>query len=399
MICQNWSAAHLLDAVLLVASSSRSGITIMIEDRMADQHSLSSCPCSIGGMVAGTYLTRRRLVGGAAAALAVNAFAAARMPSPAMAQAKPHRIDVHHHVSPPSWLDAVKKAKLDNPPMANWSVQKSLDDMDKAGIAAAVVSPTTPQLNFLHGDKTAAARLARESNEYARKLMADHPGRFGMFAMLPLPHIDESLTEIAYALDTLKADGIGTMTSYGDKWLGYPEFAPVWEELNRRKATVYTHPTTANCCVNLVREVTESAIEFGTDTTRTIASLLLSGTSQRYRDINWIFSHGGGALTAVAERFQIQIVSRPPHNEKFTREIVDGELRRFYYDTAQIANAVTIGALAKLVPVSQIVYGTDFPYRTGSEHVDGLARVFDAAELAAIDRENALRIIPRLRAA
>jgi hypothetical protein len=65
------------------------------------------------------------------------------MPRPAVAQAKPHRIDVHHHVSPPSWLDAVKKAKLDNPPMANWSVQKSLDDMDQAGIATAVVSPTT----------------------------------------------------------------------------------------------------------------------------------------------------------------------------------------------------------------------------------------------------------------
>ena len=229
--------------------------------------------------------------------------------------------------------------------------------------------------------------------------MADHPGRFGMFAMLPLPHIDESLQEIANALDALKADGIGTMTSYGDKWLGYPEFAPVWEELNRRKATVYTHPTAANCCVNLVHGVTESTIEFGTDTTRTIASLLLSGTSQRYKDINWIFSHGGGALTAFAERFQIQVVSRPPHNEKFTREIVDGELRRFYYDTAQIANSVTIDALAKLVPVSQIVYGTDFPYRTGSEHVNGLARAFGEAELAAIDRENALRIIPRLRAA
>jgi predicted TIM-barrel fold metal-dependent hydrolase len=278
---------------------------------MADDHNLSSCPCTSGGMVASTaaVLTRRRFVAGTSVLLGLNALGGAQAPHPVLAQAKPHRIDVHHHISPPSWLDAVKKAKLDNAPMSNWSVQKSLDDMDKAGIATVVVSPTTPQVNFLHGDKRAAARIARESNEYAGKLLADHPGRFGMFAMLPLPHIDESLQEIAYAFDALKADGIGTMTSYGDKWLG------------------------------------------------------------------------------------------PPHNEKFTREIVDGELRRFYYDTAQIANSVTIGALAKLVPISQIVYGTDFPYRSGSEHVTGLARVFDAAELAAIDRENALRIIPRLRAA
>jgi predicted TIM-barrel fold metal-dependent hydrolase len=278
-------------------------------------------------------------------------------------------------------------------------VQKSLDDMDKAGIATSMCSPTTPQLNFLDTDKDAAARIARESNEYTKKLMSDHPGRFGLFAMLPLPNIDESLKEIAYSFDTLKADGVGVMTNYGDKWLGYPQFAPVWEELNRRKATVYTHPTTANCCLNLVQGLPESAIEWGTDTTRSIVNLIFSGTSQRYKDINWIFSHGGGALTSFAERFQIQMVSTPPYKDKFTRELVDGELRRFYYDTAQVSNAVTIGALAKLVPISQIVYGTDFPYRTGLEHVKGLSAAFSGADLLAIERENALRIIPRLKSA
>ncbi|HEY6995649.1 MAG TPA: amidohydrolase family protein [Xanthobacteraceae bacterium] len=342
---------------------------------------------------------RRQFLAGGIAALGAGAFAAAGVGSKAAAQAKPHRIDVHHHISPPTWLDAVKKAKLDNPPLANWSPQKSLDDMDKAGTATAIVSPTTPQLNFLAGDKDTAARIARESNEYTKKLMADHPGRFGMFAMLPLPHIDASLAEIAYSFDTLKADGVGVMTSYGDKWLGYPQFAPVWEELNRRKATVYTHPTTPDCCVNLVQGVAESTIEFGTDTTRTIASLLLSGTSQRFKDINWIFSHGGGALTAFAERFQMQIVNSPPYKDKFTRAIVDGELKRFYYDTAQISNAVTIGALARLVPISQIVFGTDYPYRTGLDHVKGLAAAFSGADLIAIERENALRIVPRLKAA
>ena len=271
--------------------------------------------------------------------------------------------------------------------------------MDRAGTATAIVSPTTPQVNFLDHDKDAAARIARESNEYTKKLMSDHPGRFGLFAMLPLPHIDASLEEIAYSFDTLKADGIGMMTSYGDKWLGYPQFAPVWEEINRRNATVYTHPTGANCCVNLVQGIGEAAIEFGTDTTRTIVNLIFSGTSQRYKDINWIFSHGGGALTAFAERLQIQMVSTPPYKDKFTRAIVDGELNRFYYDTAQISNAVTIGALAKLVPISQIVYGTDYPYRTGLDHVKGLAAAFAGADLMAIERGNALRIIPRLKTA
>ena len=141
--------------------------------------------------------------------------------------------------------------------------------------------------------------------------------------MLPFPYVDECLTEIAYAFDTLKVDGIGCMTSYGDKWLGYAEFEPVWEELNRRKATVYTHPTTANCCVNLVRGIDDAYIEFGTDTTRSIFSLIFSGSSQKNKDINWIWSHGGGALTAFADRFLVQAISRPPYAGKVTRATVE----------------------------------------------------------------------------
>jgi len=313
------------------------------------------------------------------------------------ADEQPHRIDVHHHIVPPTWFAALKQAKLDNPPMSGWTPQRSIEDMDKAGIATAITSPTTPQVGFLPAPD--AARVAREANEYARRLMDDHPGRFGVFAMLPMPYVDECLKAIEYAFDTLKVDGIGMMTSYGDKWLGYPQFAPVFDELNRRKATVYTHPTSANCCVNLVHGVSDATVELGADTTRSIVSLIFSGAAQRYGDVNFIFSHGGGVLTAVAERLQIQMVSTPPYKGTFTREAVDGQLRRFYYDTAKVANAVTIEALAKLVPVSQIVFGTDYPYRTGAEHVRGLAERFDGAALKAIDRDNALRILPRLRTA
>ncbi len=353
------------------------------------------CLCC-GSASGGATVSRRSFVTGAAALGAVAATGAGFGPL-ARAQGAPHRIDVHHHISPPTWLDAVKSAKYANPPMANWSPQKSLDDMDKAGVATSMTSPTTPQVGFL--GRPDAARVARESNEYAGKLMADHPGRFGLFAMLPMPHVDESLKEIAYAFDTLKADGIGMMTSYGDKWLGYPEFTPIFDELNRRKATVYTHPTGANCCVNLVQGLPETIVEYGADTTRTIASLIFSGAAQRYPDINFIFSHGGGVLTAVAERFQVQMVTTPPYKDKFTRESVDRELKRFYYDTAQISNAVTIGALTRLVPVSQIVFGSDYPYRAAIDHVNGLATALSAADRKVVDRDNALRILPRLRTA
>jgi predicted TIM-barrel fold metal-dependent hydrolase len=305
----------------------------------------------------------------------------------------PRRIDVHHHVVPPMWVEAVKKAKLDNPPMIGWAPEHSLEDMDKAGTTTAMLSPMPPQVSFLPAP--VATSIARASNEWTRKLANEHPGRFGVFAMLPMPNIDDSLTEIAYAFDTLKADGVGLMTNYDNKWLGDDVFAPVFEELNRRKAVVYTHPISPSCCVNVLPGVPDYIVEWGADTTRTIVSLIFTGASMKYPDINFIFSHGGGALTAEAERLRIQILMAPPYKGKFTREMVDHELSRFYYDTAQVANEVTIQALAKLVGLSQIVFGTDYPYRTSAEHVAGLAQRFSTDDLAAIDSGNVLRILPK----
>ena len=93
-----------------------------------------------------------------------------------------------------------------------------------------------------HPDAAQAAKFSRMSNEYSAKLCTEHPGRFGHFAYLPLPDIDASLKEIDYALGTLKADGVFLMTNYGNTFLGDPAFEPVFQELNRRRAVVYTHP-------------------------------------------------------------------------------------------------------------------------------------------------------------
>ena len=313
------------------------------------------------------------------------------------AESVARRIDVHHHLASPAWLQAMKLIGVEDPVIASWSVQRSLDDMEKGGVATAILSGNVPQVRPFGSE--AATRIARQSNEYAKQLATDHPGRFGVFAMLPLPHIEESLKEIAYALDTLKTDGIGILTNYGDKWLGYPYFDPIWDELNRRRATVYTHPADASCCVNLVQGVPPTAVEWGADTTRSITSLIFSGTSQKYPDINWIFSHGGGGLTAFAERLLVQMVATRPYQGRFTRETVQAELDRFHYDTAQVSLGGTLAALAKLVPVSQIMYGSDFPYRTAAEHSKGVDAIFDEQDRRRVNRENARRILPRLGSA
>ena len=352
--------------------------------------SICGCPAPLSGLA---DPGRRAFVAGTAAMGALAATGCATTQP-----AGPHRIDVHHHISPPAWVTALKAAKLDSPPVNNWTPQKSIEDLDRGGVATAITSPTLPAAGFLNAAD--AARVVRASNEYARKLADESKGRFRMFAMLPMPHVDETLKEIAYAMDVLKADGVAFMTSYGNKYLGDAAFAPVMDELHRRKVTAYTHPNDPSCCVNTGSGIPPVIIEYGTDTTRTIASLVFSGTAQRCKDINFIFSHAGGTLSALTERFLVQIVSFPQIKQRgFDADRVLSELRQFYYDTAQAANPVAMASLTKFIPVSQIVYGTDYPYRTAAEHTKGLAEVFSGADLRAIERENALRILPRMRGA
>lgn len=213
-----------------------------------------------------------------------------------------------------------------------------------------------------------------------------------------MPHVDVTLREIAYAFDTLKVFGVAMYTNYGDKWLGDPAFNPVFEELNRRKAVVFTHPITANCCANLIPNIGDGAIEWQTDTTRAIAQMIFGGAADRYPNVRMIWSHGGGTMPFLIERF-INLAKTPQFAAKFPQGFT-AAAAKFYYDTAQVANPPAMSALTKVVPISQIVFGTDYPARTIADGVSGLrdCGVLSAADLQKINRENALALLPQLKA-
>lgn len=314
-------------------------------------------------------------------------------PSPAPAQAKPMRIDVHHHFAPDFHRDAVS-ARRGGLRWPTWSQQMSLDDMDKNGIATAMLSVVQPGTWF--GDVEESRTLARALNDYGAGMVRDHPGRFGLFACIAPPDTEGSLKEIAYAFDTLHADGIGLMTSYGKLYLGDPSFAPVYEELNRRKAVVYVHPIAPDCCKNLVPGIPVGSIEYATDTTRTIAHLVFSGTSARYPDIRWIFSHSGGTLPFLTGRFTRLAGERKP---EFLPEGPLPEFRKFHYELAQGNTPGQIDALLRMVSFEQVLYGTDFPFRPGAEVNAGItAYRFTEAQRQSIERDAALKLLPRLKA-
>ena len=334
---------------------------------------------------------KRRLLAGLVSATATATGPGGKLLAHA---GKPHRIDIHHHVVSPAYSTALKDHGQRG---VQWSVEKSLDDMDRHGIATAVTSLVQPAVWF--GDVPLGRKLAREANEFAAQLALDHPGRFGVFATLPLPDAEGSLAELAYALDVLHADGFCLMTSYDGHYLGDAAFTPVLEELNRRAAVVYTHPLNPQCCGAIADEVPPSVIEYAVDTTRTMASLLFSGTAAKYPDIRWIFSHSGGVTPFLIGRFIHQESLMSAREHKLPHGLMH-EIRKFHYDTAQGNHAGALAALLKMAPVSQLLYGTDFPFRSGSEVNSGLAHYgFSPAELLAIERDNAVRLLPALRAA
>ncbi len=305
------------------------------------------------------------------------------------------RIDIHHHFAPPAWLAEVNGRPLLNPANRTWTVEQSLEDLDRAGTAAAMISITNPGLWF--GDTPTTTRLARACNEYGASLVQRYPTRFGLFASVPMPDVDATLREIGYAYDTLHADGIGLFTNYGDRWLGHESFRPVMAELNRRRAVVHVHPTAANCCTNLAYGLGPNAIEYGTDTTRAMISVTFGGDSTRFPDIRFIWSHAGGSAPFLAGRID---GSSAGAKDRMPGGFI-AEAKKFHYDTAGATNRGALVSLLELVSPSQVLFGTDFP--PGGNNRDNAAALralglFNDADLRAIERNNALGLLPRLKA-
>ena len=332
-------------------------------------------------------LPRRDVLSGFAAIAASAAAPAAgdRSGAGAARQGRPHR-------RPPPF----RAARLPRRPSANYlndrsTVPQQIEEMDKSGVALSVISisvsgPRPPRC------PRCAKILAHGATNSPPSSSPTIPAASASSPICPFPDIDGTLKEIEYALDTLKADGVYLRTNYGDKFLGDPMFAPVFEELNRRRAVLYTHPTSHPCCEQLVPGLRDADIEYGTNTTRAIAKFVFSGCSRRYPNMRVIWSHAGGTMPFLIRRFDKR-VKESPEFQPILPEGFSPEVRKIYYDIAQAPERAPMAALKAVAPVSQMLFGTDWPHLTTEEHVAGLQNcgVFNRAELKAIDRDNALR--------
>ena len=296
------------------------------------------------------------------------------------------RIDVHHHVVPPQYAD-------NSLPVTIPDAEAQLGSMDSWGIRAAITS-LTPRVVLKNINRLRA--VARDCNEFQARRSHDHPSRLGSFALLPLPDVDGALKELTYALDILHLDGVGLFSSVNDCYLGDPAFDPVFDELNRRKAVVFIHPTHCEAPEHTGLRAPPFAVEYVFDTTRAIVNLIYTGTIKRCPDIRFIVAHGGGAVPFLAQRIAMMEGHRGAKN---VTDVIP-TLRALYYETASTTSAFALRSLQEFADPAHILWGSDLPFVYGArlqqevdhwQHYDG----FDAAARAAVEEHNALQLFPR----
>ncbi|WP_221767403.1 amidohydrolase family protein [Nocardioides sp. LS1] len=244
-----------------------------------------------------------------------------------------------------------------------------------------------------------AVRAARATNEYMAELIERHPGRYGGFAVLPLPDVTAAVAEIQYAVGTLGLDGIGLFTHYNGTYLGEPEFDEVIDCIAELDTVAFVHPTIPPASDQPLFGLPPSLYEFPFETTRMLASLLYHGTLDRRPELKLIAPHAGGAAPYLAKRLTYAVTINPTLADREPADLL-GSLRSIYFDTAMSANPHTLAGLDSFADTSHILFGTDYPFMPESttvETVDGVNEFFtDDSIRRQVERDNALALFPAL---
>lgn len=310
-------------------------------------------------------------------------------------------IDTHQHHVPEFYKKALAGIGVNGSgenAWPQWSIEQSMDVLERKGIAAQVSSISSPGVFF--GEVDFAKKLARDCNEYSAKMVADHRSRVAALAVVPLPDTVAACKELEYALDILKLDGVSLLSHVGSAYLGQPVFDEFFAELNRRKAVVFLHPVRPNLEGLADYDFPTGTVELTTDTTRAVVNMFYHGYPERYPDIRWILSHAGGMLPMVI--YRLQNMSKRPEVAPRLPKGVNYYLKQMYFDLAQASVPLIQRALEDIADPEKILFGSDYPFSQVGEKVidDVMAGIdgfdgYDLSRRAMIFRDNALRLFPR----
>jgi 6-methylsalicylate decarboxylase len=301
------------------------------------------------------------------------------------------KIDVHAHYIPDGYRAALQRAGHDNPDGMPWVPEWSSDEhvavMDRLGIGTALLSISSPGVRL--GDSVNTVDLARSVNEDGRRAVVDHAGRFGLLASLPLPDVDAAMAEIAHCCDHLDVDGFVLLTNIGDTYVSDVTFAPVFRELDRRRARVLLHPTSPACWELVSFGRPRPMLEFFFDTTRTVVDLVLNGTIAGSPDLELIVPHAGATIPLVADRAQAFARVLAPDIDVFS------DLARLHFDLAGDPVPRQLDALLALTTIDHLHYGSDLPFTPEQIVAAAAERIDEVDQLNASLRSNTARLFTR----
>ena len=319
--------------------------------------------------------------------------------------AGPYRIDVHAHYLAPPYKEALAETGtwlIGGIPVPEWTPALALEFMDAHGIAVQMLSISDPAVEFVDGERAPA--LARACNDYVAGVLSDHPGRFGAFAVLSMRDVEQACAEARRALDDLRLDGVGLLSSYRGRYPGDPYFEPLLSELNNRGAWVMVHPASIAPELKPELSVPGFIAEYPFDTTRSFMSLLFNGVFETHPNIRWQFAHGGGtipmlrarlAAASAAARELGPLLGLPAGSALLSADSAHTSLAAAFYDTALIADPPALGAVAAVADPGHLLFGSDWPfaarmYAPSGDPQPALGEVFGAEDLRAIERSGAL---------
>ncbi|KAG9201360.1 hypothetical protein G6514_005732 [Epicoccum nigrum] len=329
------------------------------------------------------------------------------------------RTDVHHHVYSPAFTEGIctsvyTESIADHTSALNqegrdpsgwyvleWTVESDRELCQSIGVKTVTLSHTAPGLTVKADPKEAAA-LARELNKFSAEVRDLDPEHYGFFASVPsLSDTELCLTEIRYALDELKAEGVVFMTRYGsdNHYLGHADFIPIWQELNARKAIVFIHPTAAIGTTQVNKSLPLPMMDLPHESARTAMDLTINERLRLHAsNCRIILSHGGGTLPMVVS--PVAELASTPFIKK-TPEAICEEIGWFYYDIAICSAPEQLAALQAIAKPDHILFGSDFP-NCPSKVIKRTTKQLDASKILSaqyqegIENSSAKTLFPRL---